>query len=172
MKLADGTILMHGDTPYDPVKAHEYYIRTRQLKGRHGGSPSFSVKTRSGRTVTLSTQELTEQRAYAAKRVTEIKAKLHLLEQKLREAMREAKKKKRDSEKPKTAAEKAQDARDAKQYRSKHRTKLAAKRKHERKTKRKSDPVSELEDKIANVKVRLHNAIAVQRALTSATKNN
>lgn len=34
MLLPDGTVLMHGEAPYDPKKAHEYYIRTRHLKGR------------------------------------------------------------------------------------------------------------------------------------------
>jgi hypothetical protein len=41
MKLPDGTVLMHGDlehrAPYDPRKAHEYYLRTRRLKGRRRG---------------------------------------------------------------------------------------------------------------------------------------
>ncbi len=36
MKLPDGTILMHEKAPYDPVKAHEYYMRTRKLKGLKG----------------------------------------------------------------------------------------------------------------------------------------
>lgn len=39
MLLPDGTILVHRDAngmthAYDPVKAHEYYMRTRKLKGR------------------------------------------------------------------------------------------------------------------------------------------
>ena len=34
MKLADGTIIMHGKRPYDPAKARAYYLRTRHLKGR------------------------------------------------------------------------------------------------------------------------------------------
>lgn len=33
----DDSALLHGRN-YDPVKAHEYYLRTRQLKGRHRGS--------------------------------------------------------------------------------------------------------------------------------------
>lgn len=38
MELPDGTILMHIQAPYDPVKAHEYYIRNRKLKGLQGGA--------------------------------------------------------------------------------------------------------------------------------------
>ena len=34
LKLPDGTVLMHGKRPYDPVKARAYYLRTRKLKGR------------------------------------------------------------------------------------------------------------------------------------------
>jgi hypothetical protein len=32
------SILKHVDIPYDPVKAHEYYIRNRELKGRQNTS--------------------------------------------------------------------------------------------------------------------------------------
>lgn len=32
----DDSALLHGK-PYDPVKAHEYYVRHRHLKGRHPG---------------------------------------------------------------------------------------------------------------------------------------
>src|SRR5262245_53478591 len=94
MKLPNGTVLMHGKAPYDPAKAHEYYIRTRQLKGRKKGridipnrvvkpprfsatrSPTFTVKLRDGGTAKLTSQQLTEQRAYAAKRVADIKKNL------------------------------------------------------------------------------------------------
>ena len=38
MQLPDGTTLMHGKRPYDPVKAREYYLKTRKLKGRRKGS--------------------------------------------------------------------------------------------------------------------------------------
>jgi hypothetical protein len=37
VELPDGTTLMHGRTPYDPKKAHDYYLRTRELKGRKKG---------------------------------------------------------------------------------------------------------------------------------------
>jgi hypothetical protein len=94
MRLDDGTILMHGRAPYDPVKAHEYYIRTRQLKGRKKGSPTYSVQKPSGKTVTLTARQLTEQRAYAAKRVNDIKLKLAELSSQLRIALREAREKK------------------------------------------------------------------------------
>lgn len=34
--MIDDSALIHG-RPYDPRKAHEYYLRTRKLKGRHPG---------------------------------------------------------------------------------------------------------------------------------------
>jgi hypothetical protein len=34
--MIDDSALLHAGT-YDPVKAHEYYLRTRKLKGRNGG---------------------------------------------------------------------------------------------------------------------------------------
>lgn len=40
--------LMHANKPYDAIKAHEYYMRTRQLKGRPPGrgrtKPASSFK--------------------------------------------------------------------------------------------------------------------------------
>lgn len=178
MRLDDGTILMHGKAPYDPVKAHEYYIRTRQLKGRKKGSPTFSVRKPGGSTVTLTTRQLTEQRIYAAKRVNDIKLKLAELNSKLNIALREAREKKakaeRKADKPPTAAEKSKDAREAKKYRTKNRQKLANKRKSETRTKKskEADPVDALITKIGQIKKRLSAAVAIQRALTGATRNN
>lgn len=37
MELPNGEVLMHGPAPYDPKKAHAYYLRTRELKGRKKG---------------------------------------------------------------------------------------------------------------------------------------
>ena len=37
MQLPNGSVLMHDRSPYDPKKAHEYYLRTRKLKGRKKG---------------------------------------------------------------------------------------------------------------------------------------
>lgn len=178
MRLPNGTILMHGRAPYDPVKAHEYYIRTRQLKGRKKGSPTFSVTKTSGKTVTLTSRELTEQRAYAAKRINDIKLRLNELNAKLSIALREARDKKAKSErkakKAPTAAEKSEAARESKKYRAKHRQKLATKQKLAAKTEKSKevDPVKELQTKIDGIKKRLSAAVAIQRALTGAVRNN
>jgi len=44
MEMPDGTTLMHGPAPYDPVKAREYYLRTRKLKGRQKAAAVASPK--------------------------------------------------------------------------------------------------------------------------------
>ena len=181
MRLADGTILMHGPVPYDPVKAHEYYIRTRKLKGSKPRlsvvskpvtrrSPTYSVRLSSGTTVKLSQNQLKEQQAYAAKRVGDIKKRLGELGTKLRQLRANAKRKKSP-----TAADKSKAARESRQYRQKHRQELATKAKTARAQKsstRKTskDPVAELEHKINQVKGRLQAAVETQRALITATR--
>ena len=179
MRLDDGTILMHGWAPYDPVKAHEYYLRTRQLKGRKKGQPTFSVNKPGGKTVVLTGKQLTEQRAYAAKRVNDIKQRLAELSSQLHKAMGEAREKKakseREAKKPATSAEKSEAARDAKKYRSQNKQKIANKRKsaaRTEKTKKEADPVKALQTKIGQIKKRLSAAVAIQRALTGAVRNN
>lgn len=172
MRLPDGTTLMHGKAPYDPVKAHEYYLRIRQLKGRKKGS-GYTVNLGGGKTVQLSEQQLIEQRAYAAKRVNDIKTRLVELGTKLHKMMETTK---RQANKTPTASDKAKAARESKQYREKHKQQLATKRRVESKhgsakTKSKKDSVAELEHKIGQVKTNLRAAVAKQRALAAATRN-
>ena len=186
MRLYDGTILMHDGVPYDPVKAHEYYIRTRHLKGRHKGSVtvrshtrnlskgSYTVRLRSGKTVTLTRKQLVEQEAYAAKRVADIKGRLDELSNKLKEMIHKAEKKKASEHKKPTAADKAKSAKQSKQYRQKHKQTLANKAKAAKdKTPAKKhttskDPVAELKSKITAIRGQLKAAIETQRSLTEA----
>src|SRR4051812_6460516 len=104
MSLKEVMVLLHGDTPYDPVKAHEYYIRTRKLKGHRPGratpvrahvrkSPTYTVSTKN-KQFKLTEKQLVEQRVYAAKRVSDIKNRLQDLSTKLHQLIEEAKKKK------------------------------------------------------------------------------
>lgn len=197
MELPDGTILIHARTPYDPVKAHQYYLRTRKLKGRKVGRSAaptrknpligdtsetrYIVDLGEGQILNLTKQQLDEQKAYAAERVKQIKESLKDLGSKLREAMADAKERKakaeREAAKPPTAAEEAEAARESKQYREKHKTELAtkAKRKARTKTETKSesaDPVAELETKVSQIKDSLKAAVAQQRALAAATRNS
>lgn len=194
MKLPDGTVLMHGKAPYDPVKAHEYYIRTRELKGRKKANvllpvtvPTTTKKKSSsytvnlgGKSVKLSEKELAEQKASVERRITEIKKNLAKLGDKLKEAMTEAKAKKaksrRNANKKPTAAEKSEAARESKKYRKEHQQEIKSKSRSRGKKESSSssssetDPVAELEDKITEVKDRLTAAVARAKALASATR--
>jgi hypothetical protein len=189
MRLPDGTVLMHGKAPYDPVKAHEYYIRTRQLKGRRPAAATFqpTVRTRSrstftvrlpsGKTVLLTQEQLNQQREVAAKRVAAIKENLVKLTNELRARMREAKNKQQEAarkvKKAPTAAEQAKAAREAKKYRAKNRQQLSNKAKAaaaKAPSKPKTDPVAELQVKIEDVRSKLSAAVAHQRSLMAATK--
>lgn len=64
---------MHAGKPYDPVKAHEYYMRKRKLKGRRKGQtepPPGKAKATPGPAPNQKT---------AAEKLAEIKRKLDLL---------------------------------------------------------------------------------------------
>jgi hypothetical protein len=180
---------MHKSAPYDPVKAHEYYIRTRQLKGRKKGQTvapkSTTAKPKSsmftvgeGKTaVRLTEKQLAEQMAAIETRINSIKKSLAKLGAKLKEAMAEAEAKKaksrKDANKKPTAAEKSKAARESKQYREKHQQEIATKSKGKKESSSSSstkDPVAELEDKIFQVKGRLDAAVAKAKALASATR--
>ena len=181
MKLHDGTILMHAGRPYDPVKAHEYYIRTRQLKGRKKGSPTYTVQYK-GKAIKLSAKQLAAQRAYAAERVNSIKKRLNELASKLREQRSEARQKdakaKREAKKGPTVAEKSEAARESKKYREKHKQELATKSRQsgssgsKGSTKKTKSESASLEDRISIVRDLLTAAVERQRALASATRNS
>lgn len=184
---------MHGPVPYDPVKAHEYYMRTRELKGRRKSSSppaavrkaarnltvsrssAYTVKV-NNKTVRLTQQQLEEQKAYAALRVRKIKSRLDELTTKLNGMMKKARKEKESINKKPTAADKSKSAREAKKYRKEHRQELAnkakaaSKKSPEKKSATPRDPVAELERKISEVKGRLKAAVDRQRILNSATK--
>lgn len=188
MKLPDGTTLMHGSVPYDPVKAREYYLRTRKLKGRKKGvarppkgkvrrpRKSFTV-TVDGKTYKLSPRQLAEQKAYAQKRVTGIKKKLTQLNAELKKRMAEARKKDTEAKKPDSAAEKSEKAKDSEKYRDKNQQELKNKSKKaasEEKSAKKAEPdsVEALKKTIAGAQKNLKVAINRQRALSTATTKN
>lgn len=82
---ADDSALLHGKY-YDPVKAREYYLRTRQLKGRRRGraeqaaSPRPSAKTPSSNGMRPSRRKkLLAEKAKLEKRLEELKNALELL---------------------------------------------------------------------------------------------
>jgi len=118
---------------YDPVKAHEYYERTKKLKGRRRGS---SVDPRIGKTMgQISKDARAKQRKELAARIQSLSRKLQKLEAKIREmetkeasedrkGKAKAERAAKEADKPKSAAEKAEAARESEKYRDKNQQKL------------------------------------------------
>lgn len=140
--------LIHMVEGYDPAKAHEYYLRTRKLKGRkrgHGEDSSSRSSNgqdpRTGKTrKQISRDARARQRIELADQIDKMEGRLQKLEALIKERAREeasedrkAKAKKerarKESEKPKTAAEKAKAARESEKYRKEHKQELKTKAK-------------------------------------------
>ena len=137
MRLPNGEVIMHAGKPYDPVKAHEYYMRTRKLKGRKKGRAEAAVAT----------PHLKANPAVRARQKKELAARIQSLEKKLaqlnslikkkeqeakqaaRKAEADKRKSAKEAAKPDTAAEKAKKARESKKYRAKHKQELKNKAK-------------------------------------------
>lgn len=139
---------------YDPVKAHEYYERTKKLKGRRQGVSETSSNgrrpsgqdSRTGKTRKEIAQgararqrkELTTAIQSLQGRLQKLEARIRDLEQEEASEDRKSKAKKeraaKEREKPKTAAEKAEAVRESKKYREKHRQELKTEAKRDRET--------------------------------------
>lgn len=61
MELPNGEVLMHAGRPYDPKKAHEYYLRTRKLKGRQKGQYNPHLATLAKRLAGMSDEQIHEE---------------------------------------------------------------------------------------------------------------
>lgn len=61
MELPSGEVLMHAGRPYDPKKAHEYYLRTRELKGRKKGQFHPKVAALAKRLAGMSDNQIKEE---------------------------------------------------------------------------------------------------------------
>jgi len=165
---------MHAGSPYDPVKAHEYYIRTRQLKGRKPGAG------RPGGGIAPPRAADNQQRKIAAaEQVARLRSKLAQLQTELKKRMAEARKADAEAKKPATAAEKRQAAKDAKKYRDKNQQKVKAAAKKaaakssgggggasaSKSSSKGGNSVEDLKRTIDRVRTDLAAAVARQRAL-------
>jgi hypothetical protein len=123
---------------YDPVKAHEYYLRVRELEGRKKGSDKSSGGRVAGATTHVSSRA--KQKADLQETIQRMTAKLHDLQKLIRTKQHDeaaanrkslAKKERaaKEKDKPQTAAEKAKAARENKKYRDQNQQKLKAKAK-------------------------------------------
>ena len=95
MDLPDGTTLMHAGRPYDPKKAHEYYLRTRKLKGRRKGQYNPHLATLAKRLAGMSDEQIQQ----------EIKNSKDPAEKKIIKIMLTNRQKKQGTEKPKATPE-------------------------------------------------------------------
>ncbi len=132
---------------YDPVKAREYYLKNRELKGRKKGQSydtmgervrGNSNDPRRGKTkVEISKGARAKQRKELAMAIKNLEQKLQKLEALIKKKMhgektedRKGKAKKeraaKEADKPDTAAEKAKNARENKKYRDKNQQKIKA----------------------------------------------
>lgn len=81
-KKIDDSALFH-QAPYDPVKAREYYLRTRKLKGRRPTSASTNNPGRGGRRPTNVSAVRKSSGDKAKRRQAELRAQKEALEKRL-----------------------------------------------------------------------------------------
>ena len=175
---------------YDPVKAHEYYERTKKLKGRKRGQGSTTSgkglpqwhDSRTGKTaIQIHKDAVAKQRKELSERIQRLDQKLKQLEAKIRGMEREeasedrkgkAKKERaaKEADKPKTAAEKAEAARESEKYRDKNQQKLKSEAKDaksggggsdKKKSQSKAEKIAQLKITVTRVKGQL--AVAKQK---------
>jgi hypothetical protein len=173
------------DRIYDPVKAHQYYLRTRKLKGRKKGRAEPS--TGAGRLVKTAlaspaskkpvgnNPQLQRQRQQAAARVSTLREKLSELNARLKEKMAEAREAEAKEKKGPSSSEKREAAERSKDWRAKNQQKVkqqeqrrAAKEKDQPETKKSGggdDSIEGIRTAITKVKAALDKAVARQRAL-------
>jgi len=134
---AEAFILAHADRPYDAAKAHEYYMRRRQLVGRSPAA-QFTPKGRpsAGAHFGTPTPRKTQATKTAHQRQKEIEAKVGLMKvrlAKLQKVLEDLTKKvkseagaaqpkaeKASGDKKLTGSEKVKAAKASKEYREKH----------------------------------------------------
>lgn len=115
---------------YDPVKAHEYYVRTRKLKGREKGAG----KTSSGRAKSSGKSAnagSADRQKKAQERVTRLKATVSKIQSAISEAEAALSAKRQTAaktEKNSDGKTTAKERQSAKEYRDKHKQEIAAKR--------------------------------------------
>lgn len=127
---------------YDPVKAHEYYLRTRQLKGDEAKASPSKISPRSGSNVATSNKAkpptkptTTSSTVVVKERVIRLKGKVDKLQGALTEALNALSEKRQNKAKEekansdgKTTVKERQAAKD---YRERNQAKIAEKRKQE-----------------------------------------
>lgn len=161
-------ILKHATQPYDAAKRREYYLRTRELKGKMGTGKPFPTKTlktavqKTAKQVSTSNrEEVQNKRKQVKARVDALNAKLDRLREILKglESGRDKRKyekkdtgKEADRKEP-TAAEKKEAAKEAKERRDKE-----AKQSPNQALKEVRDKIADLQEQIKEARRKLQEA--------------
>jgi len=158
---------------YDPAKAHEYYERTKKLKGRKKGTNKSKGSGQSNGS-SSSASKTSEQTSTANATIVRLKAKVTALTKALSEAKQilsekrqaEAKTKRENSDGKTTVEERTA----SKKYRDTHKAEIAAKRSKSEPESRSlsSLTIDELSDRISRITSALSEA---KRQLAEATKS-
>lgn len=169
--LPKDSYLVHGSPDdYSPAKAHEYYMRTRKLHPKTKGVARQPVgrdkivkKTVGRHKVAKANPQLTVQKAYASKRVSELTTKLAELTAELQKRLERASKPK--AKRTRTSADKQKATQQSKKYRTTHKQQIANKRKETATTSDRFSSLStdEIKREIVNIKGKLKAAVAAQR---------
>lgn len=166
--------IAHALAVYDPAKAHEYYLRTRQLHGRTAGaeeSTSGHVKSKAFVPAKKKKSQSTQDEVNA--KITALKARLAKLQTVLDQLVEAAKlrsgvdsadstKAKDKSSKPKTSKQKAAAKKAAEKYQEKHKNDPP---------KTPSQQVKELESKIKAIHAKIKQMKAQIAAAKKKTKS-
>lgn len=195
MRTPETFILEHAQKPYDPVKAHDYYIRTRKLKGRRKGSTPAPASTQGGqrgsvgrpRMATAPQVTITSQRQAEVKaRVEQLQAKLNILNAILKKLIKDAQgdkpatKKSTKTTKSKSVATKKSSAADRKPLTVAQKQEAAKKQRIRYKkthpnagkttSKERQAKIEEVRKQIEQVKAELKAAIAKARETARGSK--
>lgn len=173
-------ILSHASADYDPVKAREYYLRTRQLKGRSPAALTpATTRTATGRppsrgpsnrvTTAPKVSDAHRRQKEIEVRVAALRARLEELRNVLKRLVDEAQERSGMEPSKKTKGTSTEKPGNAKEKLSSSEKKEAAKRseKYYDKNKDKLNPpdeISELKEKIKDVEERIWNAVAKAKA--------
>jgi uncharacterized protein YceH (UPF0502 family) len=169
-------LLKHADVPYDPAKRREYYLKTRELKGRQPGRGSPTASKTGNRA--RSQGDLTKRRAASEQRREEVKARIeklkaHIAELKvvLKKVLAEAKARGGGTPQPakKTAAKSDSKSSDKKPLTAKQKSD-AAKRskeaydKEQKKSGNQNQELASLTNQLNSLKKRISKAIENARS--------
>jgi hypothetical protein len=195
--MFDDSVLLHDVKNYNPLKAHEYYVRTRELKGRVAGKDAIHPKAVTGpKAVSSPTAKsrvvkatpvnkgMEQKHQEAEAQVAAFRARLDKLHGVLAQLVKKAKARSGVETPHEGAKRKAEAQREAKDKtpqtaEQKRKQAVSSKKSYEKnkelhprkKTSSPSQEIDDLREKIASIRTQLHDAIERARA-TSAKSNS